>query len=283
MSNRISLGQVLLYFSALLLAVVLLAPVFWLFIMSISTPVDLTTIPLKWFPENVVWDNYHLLFSLEENSPAETFLYSVRNSLIVAIVATSVSVVAAIPAAYSLSRFPHKNRSWILYAMIATFMMPPVAIVLPLYTLMSSLSLLNSHAALIIVYCSILLPFTTWLLKSNFDSIPIDLDEAPIIDGASRLQVIWYITMPLAKPALGAAFLMAFLMAWDEFFYALLFTNDIRAKTLPVAIADFAAGRVADYGLISAAGILATLPPVVLAFFMQKTLVAGLVNGGVKG
>ncbi len=104
-----------------------------------------------------------------------------------------------------------------------------------------------------------------------------------MIDGANRLQIIWYITMPLAKPALGAAFLMAFLMAWDEFFYALLFTNDIRAKTLPVAIADFAAGRVADYGLISAAGILATVPPVILAFFMQKTLVAGLINGGVKG
>ncbi len=161
MNQRISLGQVFVYVSAAVLAIILLAPVLWLFVMSVSTSINLISLPLQWFPDVIVWDNYALLFNYSENSPAETFLYSLRNSVIVAVVATSVSIAAAIPAAYSLSRFPHQKRGWVLYAMIATFMMPPVAIVLPLYTIMSSLSLLNSHFALIIVYCSILLPFTT--------------------------------------------------------------------------------------------------------------------------
>ncbi|WP_020594171.1 carbohydrate ABC transporter permease [Kiloniella laminariae] len=273
----------LIYGSALILALLLLLPVLWLFIMSISSTRDLTSLPLAWIPTEASFGNYRDLVSNLDSSAAQSFLYALRNSLIVALCATGLSLLASIPAAYSLSRLPGKRRRGLLFAAIVTFMMPPVAIVLPLYSLMATLGLLNSHFALIAIYCGILVPFTTWLLKSNFDAIPMDLDEAPIIDGANRLQVIWHITLPIAKPAVGAAALMAVLMAWDEFFYALLFTNDIRAKTLPVAIADFAAGRVADYGLISAAGIMATIPPVLLAYFLQKSLVSGLMSGSVKG
>ncbi|MFD2207870.1 carbohydrate ABC transporter permease [Kiloniella antarctica] len=273
----------LVYGSACLLGLVLLCPVLWLFIMSISTTRDLTTLPLQWFPAEISFANYTKLLSDVDSSTAESFLSALRNSLIVAISATTLSLLVAVPAAYSLSRLPGKRRKSLLFVAIATFMMPPVALVLPLYSTMGALGLLNTHIALIAVYCGILVPFTTWLLKSNFDAIPIDLDEAPLIDGANRLQIIWHVTLPIAKPAVGAAALMAILMAWDEFFYALLFTNDIRAKTLPVAIADFAAGRVADYGLISAAGILATIPPVSMAYFLQKSLVSGLMSGSVKG
>lgn len=283
MTRRSTTENIFIYGSALVLALVLLGPVLWLFIMSVSSTKDLTTIPLPWLPETVSFENYHRLIASVDSATAESFLLALRNSLIVSISATALSLMVAIPAAYSFSRLPGRRRKGLLFGAIATFMMPPVAIVLPLYSLMGGLGLLNTHFALIAVYCGILVPFTTWLLKSNFDGIPKDLDEAPIIDGANRLQVIWHVTLPIARPAVGAAALMAVLMAWDEFFYALLFTNDVRAKTLPVAIADFAAGRVADYGLIAAAGILATLPPVSLAYFLQKSLVAGLMSGSVKG
>ncbi|HAY47780.1 MULTISPECIES: carbohydrate ABC transporter permease [Thalassospira] len=275
--------KICIYLGALVLATVIAVPVLWLFIMSISSSTHLTTLPLQWWPDAPTFENYRNLLVFAENSPSASFLYGIRNSIIIAFAATGLSIIAAIPAAYSFSRLPGPRRKNLLYAVIAIFMLPPVAIVLPLYTVMSALGLLNTHFALIIVYCSILLPFTTWLLKSNFDTIPGDLDEAPIIDGANRLQAIWYVILPIARPALGAAVMMAVLLAWDEFFYGLLFTNDIRAKTITVAIADLAAGRVADYGLISAAGILAAVPPVILAFFMQKTLVSGLASGSVKG
>lgn len=275
--------KICIYIGAAILALVIAVPVLWLFIMSISSSTHLTTLPLQWWPDDPTFENYKSLLIYAENSPSASFLYGIRNSIIIAFAATGVSILAAIPAAYSFSRLPGPRRKNLLFAVIAIFMLPPVAIVLPLYTVMSALGLLNTHFALIIVYCSILLPFTTWLLKSNFDTIPGDLDEAPIIDGANRLQAIWYVILPIARPALGAAIMMAVLLAWDEFFYGLLFTNDIRAKTITVAIADLAAGRVADYGLISAAGILAAVPPVILAFFMQKTLVSGLASGSVKG
>ncbi|WP_120496279.1 carbohydrate ABC transporter permease [Kiloniella sp. EL199] len=283
MIQRSKTQTVIVYSSAIILGLILLCPVLWLFIMSVSSTKDLTTLPLQWTPEDISFENYINLIGDVDSTSAESFLYALRNSLIVALSATFLSLCAAIPAAYSLSRLPGKRRKSLLFIAIATFMMPPVALVLPLYSAMASFGLLNTHVALIAIYCGILVPFTTWLLKSNFDAIPIDLDEAPLIDGANRLQIIWHITLPVAKPALGAAALMAVLMAWDEFFYALLFTNDVRAKTLPVTIADFAAGRVADYGLISAAGILATIPPVSMAYFLQKSLVSGLMSGSVKG
>ena len=146
-----------------------------------------------------------------------------------------------------------------------------------------AIGLLNSVGALTIVYCTILLPFVTWLLKANFDNVPREIEEAARIDGVRLFGLLRHITLPIAKAGLGTATLFAVLLAWDEFFYALLYTSDERAKTIPVAIADFAAGRATDYGLISAAGVLAALPPVIIAFFLQKSLIAGLAAGGVKG
>jgi len=147
----------------------------------------------------------------------------------------------------------------------------------------SALHLLNTIGALVIVYCTILLPFVTWLLKTNFDAVPIEIEQAARLDGAGLFGVIRHVTLPIAAAAMGTAALFAMLLAWDEFFYALLYTNDIRAKTLPVAIGDFAAGRAIDYGLISAVGVLASLPPVFIAFVLQKSLIVGLAHGGVKG
>jgi multiple sugar transport system permease protein len=259
----------------------IVAPVFWLFVMSISSANDLTAIPLHWLPETPDFSRYARLFSLTEGSSGKEFLSALRNSLAVALLATAIALAAGIPAAYSFSRFP--GRMPLLYAVLVTYMMPPVALILPLYKVFSALGLLNSIAALVIVYCTILLPFVTWLMKSGFDSVPIEIEQAAEIDGANLFQILTKITLPVAAAATGAAALFALLLAWDEFFYALLYTSDTRSKTLPVAIADFAAGRATDYGLISAVGLLAALPPVLIGFFLQKSLLAGLSAGSVKG
>lgn len=274
-------ATILVYVAVAVFVASVLAPVAWLFIMSISSANDLTTIPLRWIPEQPDFSRYARLFSLEEGSAGLAFLSALRNSVIVAVSATAIALAAGIPAAYSFSRFP--GRMPLLYAVIVTYMMPPVALILPLYKVFSALGLLNNVTSLIIVYCTILLPFVTWLMKSGFDSVPVEIEQAASIDGANLFQILSRITLPVAAASTGAAALFALLLAWDEFFYALLYTSDTRAKTLPVAIADFAAGRATDYGLISAVGLLAALPPVLIGFFLQKSLLSGLSAGSVKG
>jgi multiple sugar transport system permease protein len=275
------LAAVLTYAAVILLVIVTLAPLVWLFIMSISSTKDLTSIPIHWLPDQADFSRYEKLLTIAAHSAGEEFVYALRNSLIAALGASAIALLAGIPAAYSFSRFP--GRMGLLYTVLGTYMMPPVALILPLYMVFSALGLLNNVAALVIVYCTILLPFVTWLLKANFDSVPIEIEQAARMDGAGLFGVLRHVTLPISRAGLGTAVLFALLLAWDEFFYALLYTNDIRAKTLPVAIADFAAGRATDYGLISAAGVLAALPPLVIAFFLQKSLIAGLATGGVKG
>lgn len=274
-------ATILVYAAVAVFVASILAPVAWLFIMSISDANDLTTIPLRWIPEQPDLSRYARLFSLEEGAAGLAFLSALRNSVIVAVSATAIALAAGIPAAYSFSRFP--GRMPLLYAVIVTYMMPPVALILPLYKVFSALGLLNNVTSLIIVYCTILLPFVTWLMKSGFDSVPVEIEQAASIDGANLFQILTRITLPVAAASAGAAALFALLLAWDEFFYALLYTSDTRAKTLPVAIADFAAGRATDYGLISAVGLLAALPPVLIGFFLQKSLLSGLSAGSVKG
>ncbi len=282
MTWRRLLPQLLTYLAVAVLVVVTLAPLLWLFIMSISSTTDLTSLPLHWLPRQADFSRYARLLTLEAHSAGEEFVYALRNSLGASFSATAVALLAGIPAAYSFSRFPGR-RIGLLYAVLGTYMMPPVALILPLYMIFAALGLLNSVPALTIVYCTILLPFVTWLLKANFDTVPIEIEEAARIDGVGFFGVLRHVTLPIAKAGLGTATLFAVLLAWDEFFYALLYTNDLRAKTLPVAIADFAAGRATDYGLISAAGILTALPALAIAFFLQRSLIAGLAAGGVKG
>lgn len=270
----------LIYMCVVLLVISIVAPVFWLVVMSIVPARQLTELPLRWLPDALDLSRNARLFSLEPGSQGLAFLSAMRNSLTVAFGATAIALLAGIPAAYSFSRF---GKMGLLYGVIVTYMLPPVALILPLYMVFSALGLLNTTIALIIVYCTILLPFVTWLLKSGFDAVPVDIDEAARIDGASVLGVIRHVVLPVAVAALGSATLFALLLAWDEFFYALLYTNDLRAKTLPVAIGDFASGRMTDYGLISAVGVLAALPPVVVGFLLQKSLISGLAAGSTKG
>ena len=273
---------VLTYLAVVVLVVTTLAPLIWLFIMSISSTPELTAVPLRWIPSHADFSRYGRLLSIAAHSAGEEFIYALRNSLLASFSATAIALVVGIPAAYSFSRFPGR-RMGLLYAVLGTYMMPPVALILPLYMIFGALGLLNTVAALTIVYCTILLPFVTWLLKANFDGVPREIEEAARIDGVRLFGLLRHVTLPIAKAGLGTATLFAVLLAWDEFFYALLYTSDNRAKTIPVAIADFAAGRATDYGLISAAGVLAALPPVIIAFFLQKSLIAGLATGGVKG
>lgn len=281
MERQSPVFTIFIHICALLLAAVILAPIAWLFIMSISPAADLAAKPLRWWPQTMDFSRYALLLSTAENSAGAAFTASLINSIEVAGMATIAGLLLAIPSAWAVSRTP--SVSWSLYMVIATYMLPPVALAVPLYMGLAHLGLLNNVFGLALVYLTILAPFTTWLMKSGFDQIPREIEAAAMIDGAGLLATWRIITLPLAAPVMATSALFAFLLAWDEFFYALLFTSDQRAKTLTVAIADLAGGRVSDYGLIAAAGVLAALPPVAIGLLMQRALISGLTSGGVKG
>lgn len=275
------LRRIGLYAAAVLLGVSILGPMLWLFLMSVSSNSDLARIPLAWLPRQWDFSRYAALLSLQPGQPGELFLHALGNSLLVACFATLISLLLAIPAAFSFSRYPGRD-GWLM-ASLAIYMVPPVAFVLPLYFVLQQLGLLNTHLGLVLVYCSLILPFLTWMLKNQFDALPRDIEQAARLDGLHFWQVLLRITLPLAKPVLGASALFGWLLAWDEFFYALLFTSNISAQTLPVTIAGFTAGRATDDGLIAAVGILASLPPLLIAIWLQKSLVGGLASGGSKG
>jgi multiple sugar transport system permease protein len=281
MERKSVLFSLFVHACALLLAAVILAPLVWLFVMSISPAADLTAKPLRWWPQAVDFSRYGILLSSIENSAGAAFVASLINSIVVAGMATIAALALAIPAAWAVSRTPAVG--WSLYMVIATYMLPPVALAVPLYFGLSYLGLLNNVFGLALVYLTILAPFTTWLMKSGFDAIPREIEAAAMMDGAGLFATLRIITLPLAAPVMATSALFAFLLAWDEFFYALLFTSDLRAKTLTVAIADLAGGRVSDYGLIATAGVLAALPPVAIGLVMQRALISGLTSGGVKG
>jgi multiple sugar transport system permease protein len=267
--------------AAVLLAAVVLAPLAWLFVMSISPAADLSAKPLHWWPQAADFSRYRMLLSTAENSTGAAFTASLGNSIEIAGMATIAGLLLAIPAGWAVSRTP--SVGWSLSLVIATYMLPPVALAVPLYMGLAHLGMLNTVYGLAAVYLTILAPFTTWLMKSGFDTIPREIEAAAMIDGAGLLQTLRIVTLPLAAPVMATSALFAFLLAWDEFFYALLFTSDQRAKTLTVAIADLAGGRITDYGMIATAGVLAALPPVLIGLVMQRALISGLTSGGLKG
>lgn len=268
------------YLLAIVLALTVLLPVAWLAISSVTQLSELLSRPLHWLPRQPTAERYT---AIVWGSAGQEFRYALRNSALVAAISTTVSLVAGIFAAYAFSSFGSPRRLNVLYGLLATYMMPPVAIALPLYQILARLALLNTVWGLSLVYTSFLTPFLTWSLKGFFDGIPRELEEAALIDGASYTAALRHVTLPLALPGVTTAALFGVLIAWDEFFYALMFTSTIQAKTLPVAIAEFTTRHAVDFGLMSAGGIVAALPPVLLAFALQRYLIAGLTAGAVKG
>lgn len=277
-----TLKKIGLYTCAVLLACVVMAPLIWLIVLSVSSSASVTSIPLKWIPDEYDFTRYRTLVLPEVETGVPSYLAALRNTIVVAVGSSIVAIFLAVFCAWALSR-SRSGGSGILAGMVATYMLPQAAFLLPLYMFLSTLGLLNSTLGLGIVYLSFLVPFTVWLLKTGFDNVPHELDEAARVDGLGSFGTLIYVGIPLSRATVATTALFAILMAWDEFFYALLFTANEKSKTVTVAIAEITSGRVSDYGLVAAAGVLAALPPVIIGFLLQKNLVAGLTAGGVKG
>ena len=268
----------------LIALVVVLAPFAWLLISSVAAPVDLLRRPLQWIPSHIGFDRFaQLTFGSSPDDTAQGFRSALVNSMVIASTVTVVSLIAGTLAAYAFARLRFPGRGWLVLAFMATYMLPPIALILPLYQIMNLLHLRDTPLALIIVYSSFVTPFVIWIMRGYIATISSDLDDAARIDGCSRLGVLWRVIVPVAVPGLLSTGLLAFLMAWDEFLYALILTQTNAAKTLPVAINDFIGRFGVDFGLLATGGVIAALPPVLIAFVFQRYIVAGLTTGGVKG
>lgn len=282
---RVSLRyRVFIHVMAVLVGVVFVAPVAWLVYTSLVPKVELLSRPYRWWPRHWTFYRYADIFHPSGgNDVAGAFRAAMINSLIVACCTVVIALCVAILGGYAYARLRFPARRSVLLVFLATYMMPPITLVIPLYLLLSRFSLLDSKTGLVIVYCSLVVPFALWTMSNFLSSLPKDLEDAARVDGCSRLGAMVRVILPLARPGIMATGLFAFLLCWDEFMYALIFTSTTNAKTIPVAIAEFTGRNVVDFGLIAAGGVLAIIPPVVIGVAFQRYLVGGLSVGAVKG
>jgi multiple sugar transport system permease protein len=233
------------------------------------------TPPTLW-PTQVTLDNLSRLF-------AETrFLTYFRNSLTVSFATVGLTLLVSVPAAYGLTRFRFQGRETIAGLILFTYMFAPIMIIIPFYVVMRFLGLTNTHIGLILAYTAFCLPFSLWLLRTFFQSIPLEIEEAAMIDG-TRVQAVIYVVLPLALPGVVATGTFTFVLAWNDYIFARVLLSADELKTLPVGIADLYNASVVDWGMIMAAGLLVIAPVAAVFVFIQKFLVAGWGSGGVKG
>jgi multiple sugar transport system permease protein len=285
MPSRKFFRKSLLFLLSLPVYIFIFSPLLWLFTASLSTQVELFTVPPHWIPEHPTFQNYLDIFfpSQAASSVPRTFAVALLNSIKIASAVTIICILIGSLAAYALVRIPFRFNRSIQLGIIATRMIPEVSLVLPLFIIASSLQLINKPIVLIITYMSYALPYAIWLLAAYFQTVPIELEDAALLDGCSRLETLFRIVMPISVPGLVSTAMFVFLLAWDEFFYALIFTSTLAAKTVPVAIAEFVGRYVVNVNGMMAGGILAAIPPVLIALIFQRYIVSGMTAGAVKG
>ena len=279
MSRNPSLSRTVLTHMVLILAcMAALYPVLWVVKMAL-TPGQAFVMSGNPLPTEVSFEHFEHIFTMNDG----VFWRQLRNSLLIAIVTTIVGVVLACTAAYSFSRFRFPGRQVGMAAFLVTQMFPGVVMAIPLYILLDELGLLNSITGLVLVYSTTAIPFCVWTLKGYFDTIPRDLEEAAIMDGATQWVIFTRIVLPLARPAIVVTALFSFMTAWNEFILAATFLSDETMFTLPVMLQRFVGDYSTQWGSFAAGAVLVSLPVMALFFALQRHLVGGLTSGGVKG
>jgi len=256
-------------------------PMIWMLLTSIKTQFAAMQYPPQWWPAEPTLENYVKLLD-PTNSVGQDFLLYFWNSFYVALATTFLGVVVAIPAAYAFSRFRFPGRTFLFFSVLLRNMFPAVVFLMPLFLQMRWMGLVGSHASLVLTYLTFGLPLSIWLLKGFYDNIPIQLEQAARIDGATRFQAFLLIVMPLSTPGIIATAIFSFIGAWNEYVYALTFINRQDRMTLPVGIQRFFAEFATDWPGLMAATFLMSVPVVVLFLVLQKYFVRALTEGAVK-
>ena len=274
--------------AGVLVTLYLLAPFSWLVLTSFMHERDALSVPPQWIPSAATLENYRIFFdptgtrAIVGARAASQMLPGMLNSLIAATGTAVLNLVLGTLAGYSLARFEFRGRTTLLLLYLGSRMLPGIALIVPLYLTMKTYGLLDNLAALVVTYLTFTLPFTIWLLRNYFQGVPRSLEEAALIDGCNWLQMLIKILLPAAAPGLVAAGMFAFMTAWNDYLFAVILTSTMASKTLPVVVAGFATDVTTERTLMASGGVMAVIPPLVLAFIFQRLIVQGLTSGATK-
>jgi trehalose/maltose transport system permease protein len=275
------LGRVLFYVLLVVIAFYLLFPFYWALRSSITPDDALFKTPIQYFPQHPTLKHYQEVFDSHQ------FIRALGNSALVAGSVTILSLVVGAFASYALGRFHFRGRTPVMYVVLSMTMFPQIAVLGSLYALITKFHLYNSLWALILTYMIFTLPFTVWVLTSFFQQMPKELEEAAYVDGATPFQIFYKVLLPLVAPGLVTTGLLAFISAWNEFLYALSFTQSPDKRTVTLAIFYFnpktSGGFEVAWGQIMAATVIITIPLIILTLVFQRRILAGLTAGAVKG
>jgi len=268
-----TIGGIVLF----ILIVWTLAPLFWMVSTSLKAETEIYGESVSLLPANPSLNNYRILFQ-ETN-----FGIYFKNSVIVAIATTLLSLVFSALGAYALTRLQFPGRKFFARALVYTYLMPSSLLFIPLLVIIRWIGMQNSLEGLVFAYLGFTVPFCTWLLMGYFMSIPIELEESAMIDGCSRLGVLFRIVLPLTVPALAVVAFFSFTLSWNEFIYASVLVADLNVRTIPTGIPNFIVEDVFFWGPMMASTLISALPPLLVYFLFQRFLITGLTLGAVKG
>lgn len=273
--SRRTMKEGLLYVLALVILLMMLTPYVWLALTSLKNRVDIFSIPPKliFIP---TLDNYRVAF-LEKD-----FLANLRNSVIVSLMSTAITLLASVPAAYSLTRYKLRGNNLFLFFLLAARLLPGIVLAVPLFILFSKAGLVDTYAAVIISHITFNLPFAVWMMRGFFAGVPVALDEAAVIDGCGPFSAFFKVVLPLVRGGLMATAIFCLINSWNEFLMALILTGRDTA-TLPVAIPGLMTPLGTFWGQIAAVGTVTTLPVMIFALLVQRHMVSGLTGGAIQG
>lgn len=254
-----------------------LFPIYWIVSVAFKSRPDIFAGPERYFIFEPTLTNLEaILFG------RRSFVPNLINSGIIAVSSTGLAVFFGTLAGYALSRWRFRRSSDVAFYILSTRMMPPIAVIIPMYLIFRGLGLVDTYGAIIIAHTVFSLPLVTWLMKSFFDDLPVELEEAAKVDGCTVPQAFWWITLPLSLPGLASAAIFAFIFSWNEFLFSLILTG-FETKTLPVAVIGFQASLGVRWGEMAAGATVAIIPVLIFALLVQRYLVRGLTAGAVKG
>jgi len=268
--------QFLLHIFLLLVACFFVFPLVWITLTSFKTGQDLASNPLSVLPKAFTLENYSR--ALGELG----FLTNLRNSLVISLSATAITIAASTLAAYGIVRFFPKVGRRLTRLLIATYMFPPILLAVPYLAIMVQLGLVNTYAGLVLAYLSFSLPFAIWMLVGFYATVPKEIEEGAQMDGAGKFRVFWQIATPVVLPGIVATAVYTFINTFNEFLYALLFINETRKMPVAVALYSLTGSEVLDWGAMMAASVLVVVPSVLFFMAIQKYIAGGLAEGSVK-